>query len=108
MSKIPMKEQLKYLKGITERIDVLHEAQTLQLRNYPLLIPNIDTAETTIDQANKTVRYKCVSKKKPFRKTKKVDIAIQNIDEWIRFIIWDDTIVEISVDEKEIYDSRLK
>lgn len=107
MSKIPLKEQLKYLKGITERLGVLHEAQILQLRNYPLLIPNVLTAETTVDQSNKMVKFKCTSKKAPFRKTKKVDLAIKNIDSWIRWIIWDETVVEIVVDGKDIYDSRI-
>ena len=107
MGELPIKAQLRYLKGMTEKLNVVHEAQIVQLRNYPVLIPNVKTAETEIDIDNRTVTYKCESETKIFRKTKKTKIAIENITTWIQTIEWDDTIVELIVNGKSIYDSRI-
>lgn len=105
--KISVKDQLFYLKGLTEKLGVVHEAQLVQIRNYPLLIPNIKKAETEFDIDAKTIVYKCESQGK-FRKTKQTQLAISKILEWIRIVVWDETIVIIQVDGKEIYDSRLQ
>ena len=58
MSELPIKQQLRMLKGMTEKLNSVHEAQIVQLRNYPRLIPNIKSAETSIDIDNKTVIYR--------------------------------------------------
>lgn len=102
-----MKEQLVYLKGIMERTGAIHEAQALQIRNYPRLIPNIKKAETTISPDSHMVIYDCVSEKKNFRKSKKINEAIVNVVEWIRFVLWNDTTVELKVNGKCVYDSRI-
>jgi len=107
MTQVPLREQLGYLKNATERLGVIHEAQIVQLRNYPLLIPNVKTAETKVDIEKKTVVYECESKSKQFRKTKQVKIAIENIVKWIHTIIWTNTIVEIKVNGKSVYDTRI-
>ena len=107
MPELPIKEQLRYLKGVTEKLNVVHEAQIVQLRNYPRLIPNVKSAETKIDIDNRTIVYECTSESKIFRKTKKVNIAIENIILWIRTIVWDSTTIEIIVNGKSIYDTRI-
>ena len=107
MSELPIKQQLRYLKGMTEKLSVVHEAQIVQLRNYPRLIPNIKTAETIIDIDTKTIVYKCDSESKVFRKSKKVNIAFENVVNWIQTIVWDDTVVEFIVNGKSVYDTRL-
>ena len=107
MTEIPIKEQLRYLKGMTEKLNVVHEAQFVQLRNYPILIPNISSAETKVDIDKHIVIYNCNSGSKVFRKTKKVKIAIENIITWIQTVVWNDTTVEIIVNGKSIYDTRI-
>jgi len=107
MSKVTPKQQLMYLKGMTERLDVIHEAQIVQLRNYPILIPNIKKAEMEINIDQRKITYDCESKTKTFKKTKKTLIAIENIMNWIKVIVWDSTIVEIKVNGKSVYDSRI-
>lgn len=101
-----MKEQLMHLKQLTLRLGVIHEAQTVQLRNYPLLIPNIKSAVLDLDVEHHIVHYKCESETGKFRKTKKAKNMISNILIWTRTIIWEDTIIKIIVDGKLIYDSR--
>lgn len=108
MPEIPIKEQLRYLKGMTEKLNVVHEAQIVQLRNYPKLIPNIKSAETKIDIDHRLITYECESETKIFRKTKKVKIAIENIITWIQTIVWDNTTVELIVNGKSVYDTRLE
>ena len=106
MGKVSLKQQLMYLKGMTDRIGVLHEAQIVQIRNYPRTIPNIKSAETTIDVDKHIVTYNCESETAQFRRTKKVKIAIENITTWIRTVAWTDSVIEIKVNGKSVYDSR--
>jgi len=107
MKKMDVKAQLYHLKGITERLNTIHEAQALQLRNYPRLIPNIKSAETKIDIDKHLIIFECESESKMFRKTKKTKIAIDNIVTWIRSIVWDDSILEVIVNGKSVYDTRI-
>lgn len=106
MSQLSIKEQLMQLKQLTLRLGVIHEAQTVQLRNYPLLIPNIKKATLDLDVERHIVHYTCSSESGKFRRTKKAKDMISNILIWTRTIIWEDTIIEIIVDGKLIYDSR--
>lgn len=106
MAKVPLKEQLMYLKGITDRFGMIHEAQIVQIRNYPRTIPNIKSAETLIDTEKHIITYNCESETPSFRRTKKVKIAIQNVTNWIRTVSWDDAVIEFNVNGKNIYDSR--
>jgi len=96
-------EQLQYLKGMTVRLGCIHEAQALQLRNYPLLIPNVGKAIVKVNAETKHVIYDCTGKTKNFRKTKKVDEMFQNIYKWTTFIVWDDVEVLIKVNNKELF-----
>lgn len=107
MAKVTLKEQLIHLKGITERLNTVHEAQIVQLRNYPRLIPNISSAETRLDIDKHSIVYECSSESPVFRKTKKVKTAIENVVTWIRTVVWDDTTVEFIVNGKSVYDTRI-
>lgn len=104
-TKMNMKEQLAHLKDLTERFNMLHEAQTVQLRNYPLLIPNIKSAEVKINTDFHIVTFHCEEDKK-FRLTKKAKAMIGNILLWSRTVVWSDTTLEIFVGDRMIYDSR--
>ena len=109
MTVMTIKQQLGHLKGFTVRFGSIHEAQAIQLRNYPLtLSDSIKKAETKLDPKLHIISYHCSSKNGKFKKTKKANVAFQNIVVWIRTIIWDDTEVEVFVDGKMIYDSRSK
>jgi len=107
MTQMNLKSQLMHLKGITERLNTIHEAQIVQLRNYPILIPNIKSAETKIDIDTHTITYECISQSKTFKKTKNIKTAIDNIVLWIKTIVWDDSVIEIIVNGKSIYDTRI-
>lgn len=107
MTTVSVKEQLGQLKMLTERFGTLHEAQLLQIRNYPLLIVGVKTVETNIDMEKKIITYKCKSDpKKKFRKTKQVMSLIDHIYEWCKYVSWGEVILEIKVDGKDVFDSR--
>jgi len=99
------KEQLQYLKGVTVRIGTIHEAQALQLRNYPLMIPGVQKATTKIDTENQIVYYDCEVPKR-FRITKPVSTMCKNIVIWTRTILWDNTTIVVKTGDKVIHDTR--
>jgi len=99
-------QQLGLLKDLTVRLGMIHEAQSLQLKHWPLLIPNVDKAKAEVDVERKLVMYNCESKK--FRKTKKVLKYFENIDSWTKQLLWDETSVQFLVNGEVLYDSRNK
>lgn len=98
--------QIAMLKATTERMGVLHEAQLLQLRNYPIMFDGITAAKTSVDQANKTIQYEC-NGADPYRKTAMRKKMFYKLVWMIQQVVWTDVIVEFNVNGKPIYDSRI-
>ena len=94
-------EQFDQLKAMTVRIGAIHEAQSLQLRNWPLLVPGISSAEVRVDVETKTVKMICKSKGK-FRATKLVKRWVRNIEVWTRNILCNETDLIFEVDGRRI------
>ena len=106
MSNKPLttKEQLMQLKAMTVRMGVIHEAQALQLKMWPLLIPDVSKAVSKVDVETKSVIMTCETKKgKKFKKTDQIDLLCKNIEEWTRAILWEETVVSIIVNGETIY-----
>lgn len=103
--KLTTEEQLLHLRCLTHRLGVLHEAQLLQVRNYPLVLP-IQKATTHIDVKSKYIKYECESEG-VIRKTKKNTKICETIHSWLQFLLWDDVILEILINGRGFYDSRL-
>jgi len=101
-------KQLMYLKGMTVRTGSIHEAQALQIRNWPLAIPGVKAAEAHVDTDAKIVRYLLKPKGVNFRCTKKVLEVCVALDKAIKSILWDETTVIVEVNKKVLYDSRCK
>jgi hypothetical protein len=104
MSKATLIEQLALLKGMTLRTGAIHEAQALQLKNWPMLIPDVDKAEAQVDTERKIITYKCETKSS--RATKKKRETMDNIVIWTRKILWDDAAVVFILNDKTVYDTR--
>lgn len=105
MPSLDVTQQLVLLKSITCRMGIVHEAQLLQLKQWPLLIPNVKKATIEVDIEHKGVRFK-LDTKKAFKVNKLTKKYFTNIRNWIRFILWDDTYVVFSAKNKVTYDSR--
>jgi hypothetical protein len=103
---LTMQQQLGLLKDLTVRMGMIHEAQTIQLKHWPLLVPNVDKAKAEVDVERKLVIYTCEAQK--FRKTKKVKLYFENIDAWTKTLLWDDTTVQFMINGDLLYDSRNK
>lgn len=102
-----IKEQLQYLKGLTVRTSVIHEAQALQVRNYPLFIPGVKPKATTkIDTENQIVYYECEPRGKRFNKRVTFNQRCEMITKWVRSVLWDRTTVVVSVSGEVRFDSR--
>lgn len=104
MNEASILEQLQHLKGLTIRVGSIHEAQALQLRNWLLLIPGVQKGAAHVDTERKMVTFEC--KAKNFRKIPTVEDFCKNIQVWTRTILWDDTVVVVTVNKDIIYDSR--
>ena len=98
-------DQLMQLKAMTVRTGVLHEAQVVQLRNYPLLIPGVainPSPETKVYPEDKYVVWTCKAKK-GFKVTPTVKKWCTNIEKYAKLLLWDDTRVKIIVNGQVIY-----
>jgi hypothetical protein len=84
-------DQLKYLKTLTITTNSVHDAQIHQLKNYPLVIPNILSATVSIDIETKLIEYNLTFKDdKAPRKTKALKKSLTSITQWVQYILWDD------------------
>lgn len=96
-------EELRQLQALTVRTGIIHEAQALQLRNWPLLIPGVKSAEAIVDAERKMVTYSCKTEtEKTFRRTKVAAMYIEQIGNWTRNIVWPDSTVVVKVNGKVI------
>jgi hypothetical protein len=100
-------EQLQQLKGVTVRTGLLHEAQVLQLRNYPLLISGIAHGITNVDPETQLIMYDLTPANKKWRLTKKRLAELKMIVRYIRTIVWDNTVVVFNVNGVAQYDTRV-
>lgn len=109
-AKLSLKEQLDYLRGMTIRLGVLHEAQVLQIKNWPLLIPGVKKAKSYINIEEKTVTYDCVFEKtvKKVNKNSKVYKMMEMVTLWVQTILWPETVVIFNCNKQKLYDSRDK
>ena len=98
-----LEEQLQLLKGMTVRTGMIHEAQALQLKSWPMLIPNVTKAEARVDTELQTVTFVCESK--GLRPSKKAKLMYQNIATWVRNILWNETRIVIQINGKQVFDT---
>ena len=99
-----LKEQLLWLKSNTIRTGAIHDAQAFQLKMYPMMLPDVTTAEARVDVERKTVAF--VAESSGLRPTKKFRQICEAIETWTRTILWDDTFVTIEVNGKKVYESK--
>jgi hypothetical protein len=99
-------EQLMFLRGLTMRTGAIHEAQALQLRNYPILIKGIVASTVKINVENKTIEYIIKKTTKDFVKGKKFDFEAANVKKCVQTLLWPDAVVTMKRSGKVIYDSR--
>lgn len=98
ISEQEMMDQLLTLKGMTIRTGIIHEAQVLQLQLWPLvLFKDALTSSADIDPKTKNITFKIFTNKKPNKKEFKT--ANDRLIDWCRFILWDETSINIKIME---------
>ena len=93
MTEHEFKEQLGLLKGLTVKFGILHEAQTLQLEMWPLVIFNAISNTTTVDTEKHIVNFKVVINKSISQAKKEEGKKV--LQSWVRTILWDNSGVEV-------------
>jgi hypothetical protein len=100
----PRVEQLLMLKAVTLRLGVLHEAQALQLKMWPLAaLPFITKSVAKVDVESRTVSFDCEAPS--VRKTKKLTQGCTALESWVRFLLWDDSVVFVRINGKQVHPS---
>lgn len=100
-------EQLGALKAMTIRTGSIHEAQALQLRNYPLLIDKVVKSEVKVDIERKMVEYNIIKAKNgAFKGLLKFRKDMDLIKKCVQTILWDDSVIVFKHKGKVLYDSR--
>lgn len=106
MNKISIQDQLMQLRAMTIRTGGIHEAQRLQITNWPKLVPGISLkSEDTVvhvDIENHVVHIMTKSKGKTFRATATAKEWVKKIQFWTASILWPDTKVVFKVNGKQI------
>lgn len=106
MNRLSTADQLMQLRGMTIRTGAVHEAQKLQLVNWPRLVPGVSTKAggviAKIDPELRVVVFECKSAKKTFKATKQVKLWIKMVDTWTKNILWPDTKTVFKVNGKVI------
>lgn len=92
----PKIEQLLALKGMTLAMGCLHEAQVLQLKSYPILLPNVKKWDVEVDPDKHLVTYNLKGK------ANKLQLMImRDIVGYIRrYLLWDDSKVVFKLNGK--------
>jgi len=96
-------QQLQLLKAMTLRTGAIHDAQALQLKMWPTLIPGVFKSEARVDVEKKMVMFVCESNAN--RPTKARRLLFENIDKWVKNILWNETHVVIKINNKKVFDS---
>jgi len=97
-------EQLMLLKATTIRTGAIHEAQALQLKVWPRMNKSIDKSEAQVSVDNRQVIFICESKS--MRPTKAHKLFFENLENWVRTMLWDDTYVKVIVNGKTVFESK--
>lgn len=93
------------LKMMTIKTGVIHEAQALQLKVWPKLIPNVKSSVAKVDPDKKAVLFELEGSLRPTKKMKEMFTAI---DKWTKLLLWDNTKVIFKHKKKIIYNSEDK
>lgn len=94
-------EQLLLLRSMTERTGILHEAQILQLKMYPIaMIETSKSAEIKINVEGKTVDFHLKMDKS---KNPELEKQCERVSEAVKWLLGPDWLVRLKVRDKTIY-----
>lgn len=93
-------QQLLLLKDFTIRFGQISGAQLHQLRMWGLLYDNVESTEARVDPDKKSVTI--VLYGKDVKRYDDAEELLKNIDQWVRFILWDDTDLIITINDEDV------
>ena len=103
-SQASTKQQLLWLKSMTVRTGAIHEAQALQLKMYPMMLPGAKKGEARVGIDDKVVHY--IVTCRPFKQDAVFKKTCAAIEKWTRWLLWDEARIMIKVNGKVVYESK--
>ena len=102
MSKFDWTAQLAMLRGMTQKLGVLHEAQALQLRLWPYTVdPTLEKSEAKVDLEAKVVTF--VWSGSTLKIDKKYKERLQTLSDNVKFLLGDVWLIEVVLDGITIF-----
>ena len=94
--------QLVMLRGMTRRFNILHEAQSLQLRLWPFVVdPSLDKTEAHVDIEGKMVNFIWIGSKKKI--DAKYQYRLKTLDSNVKFLLGEDWSMSVVRDGVTIF-----
>ena len=102
MSKLDWTAQLVMLRGMTQKLGVLHEAQALQLRLWPYTVdPSLDKSEAKVDLEAKVITF--VWNGSTLKIDKKYKERLQTLSDNVKFLLGEGWLIEVVLDGITIF-----
>jgi hypothetical protein len=94
--------QLVLLRGLTQRFNSLHEAQSLQLKLWPFVVDNtLDKTEAHVDIEGKFVNFIWIGSKKKI--DAKYQYRLKTLDSNVKFLLGEDWSMSVIRDGVTIF-----
>lgn len=94
-------EQLVLLRDLTRTTGVLHDAQVLQLKLWPLVaVPHATASEFVFNWEDKEIDFRMKVKGKAPKDLQK---RLESLDESVKFLLGDDYLVRVRFQGKVVY-----
>ncbi len=95
-------QQLLLLRDLTARMGVMHDAQQLQLKMWPIaLFSHAQKIEEHVNLNDKEIDY--VILKTKGKKPADMDKRFAALDEWTKWLLGDDWLVRVKLRDKLIF-----
>lgn len=95
--------QLAHLRHITETTGVIHEAQAMQLRMWPIAaLPFVRSSEVQVNLDGKVVRILC-RKDEAVEIDGDVDVRYRTLGNWMQFLLGPSWMITIELDGNLVY-----
>jgi hypothetical protein len=102
MSKLDWTAQLVLLRGMTQKLGVIHEAQALQIRLWPYTVdPSLEKSEAKVDMEANRVEF--VWTGSTFDIDKKYRKRLETLSDNVKFLLGEEWKISVTRDEELIF-----
>jgi hypothetical protein len=107
MSKLDWTAQLVLLRGMTQKLGVIHEAQALQIRLWPYTVdPSLEKSEAKVDMEANRVEF--VWTGSALSMDKKYQKRLETLSDNVKFLLGEEWKISVTRDEELIFPNGYK